>query len=148
MQLTITIHDSWAAIPAALSRLLVGLAALEKPRQPGDDGDDLSELLAGMDDPEPEPAAPPRPPAPTPATPPAARPADRPRSPSPWDGPPQTGAALYRWATRSGTLRQINAIGKARHWPKMITEWDPGMVAAAYAELVPGPQPTVNGRPH
>ena len=54
MIIQLQLHDSWKAVPVALSRLLVALTALEQPRQPGDDASDLTELLDGLlDDPEP-----------------------------------------------------------------------------------------------
>jgi hypothetical protein len=141
MDITVRIHDSWAAVPVALSRLLVALRALEQPRQPGDDGDDLSELLAGIDDPEPAPAAPaPAParpsPAPAAATPPARE----------WDGTPRTGRSLYRWTCDHKALPAVNRIGKAHGYPRQVTDWEPGQVAAAYAIL--SAEPAANGRPH
>jgi hypothetical protein len=46
MDITIRIHDSWStAVPHALGRVLAGLAALERARQPGDDADDLTTVL-------------------------------------------------------------------------------------------------------
>jgi hypothetical protein len=56
MTITLNIHDSWATVPVALSHILATLAALEHPREP-DDGDDLAEVLDGIDAPEPQPAA-------------------------------------------------------------------------------------------
>jgi hypothetical protein len=140
VQLTITIHDSWAAVPVALSRLLVALRALERVRQPGDDGDDLSELLAGMDD-APEPAATPSPAA---ARPPAAptQPAT-PRAAATFDGVPTTGRQLYRWATSNKALPRVNAIGKGFNYPKLVSDWEPGQVAAAYRILT---EPAANGQ--
>src|SRR4051812_18940451 len=103
MQLLLTIHDSWATSGAALAEILSRVAALERPaptlspppapmprtREPGEDDEDLAELVAGMDDaPEtivsqlPVPAAPPKP-SPT---------------SKPFDGIPATGNHLYRWA--------------------------------------------------
>jgi hypothetical protein len=104
MKLNLTIHDSWAAVPVALSRVLLALTALERPRQPGDDGDDLTELLAGMDD---EPS-----PAPSPATPPA---------PRRFDGEPTSGQSLYKYACQAKCLPRVNAYGKARGWHKLVT---------------------------
>jgi hypothetical protein len=140
MRFEVAIHDSWASVPHALSRLLVALAVLEKPRQPGDDGEDLTELLSGMDDPEPQPApqpsaAPPRPPAPTTATPP-----DKPS----FDGTPRTGKSLYRFGCDHKLLPRINAIGKSFNYPKLVSDWEPSQVAAAYAILTSEPAP--NGR--
>jgi hypothetical protein len=153
MNVAIHIHDSWAAIPVALSRILAGLAALERPREPGEDLDDLSELLAGMDDPEPQPAAQPavsRPaPAPSPATPPAARPVPAPAMPPDgrdWDGVPRTGRSLYRWACDRKALPRVNAIGKSFGYPKRITDWEPSQVTAAYAILTA--EPVANGQAH
>jgi hypothetical protein len=148
MQLTITIHDSWAAIPVALSRLLIALRALERPRQPGDDGEDLAELLAGMDDPEPAPAAPfPAPTAngPAPARP-APQPVATPPAPRRFDGPPTTGQSLYKFACQAKVLPKVNAYGKARGWHKLVTHWDASQVAEAYRKLTA--EPTPNGRPH
>jgi hypothetical protein len=138
MRFEVAIHDSWASVPHALSRLLVALAALEQPRQPGDDGEDLTELLSGMDDPEPAPAAP----AP-------ARPAPAPQ-PSPamprFSGEPTTGQSLYKWACQAKVLPKVNAIGKARGWHKLVTHWDASQVAEAYRKLTA--EPAQNGRPH
>ena len=139
MTITLNIHDSWAAIPVALSRILAGLAALERPRQPGDDGDDLAELLDGIDAPEPAPGAPApaRPaPQPSPAMPPARE----------WDGVPRTGKGLYRFACNAKCLPRVNAIGKSFNYPKLVSDWEPEQVAAAYAVLTS--EPTPNGRPH
>jgi hypothetical protein len=127
MNLTLTIHPTWASVPVALSRLLLALTALEQPRQPGDDGDDLTELLDGLLDDAPAPAA---------ATPPAA-PA--------WDGTPRTGRSLYRWACDHKALPRVNAIGKSLGYPKRVTEWESSQVAAAYAILTA--EPTTNGQP-
>jgi hypothetical protein len=141
MTITIHIHDSWASIPVALSRVLLAVAALERPRQPGDDGDDLAELLDGIDTPKPQPApqpavrAPARPPAP--ATPSAAK---------EWDGVPRTGRSLYRWACDRKALPDVNRVGKSFGYPKRVTDWEPSQVAAAYAILTSEPAP--NGRPH
>jgi hypothetical protein len=158
VNITIHVHDSWAAIPVALSRILAGLAALEQPRQPGDDGDDLAELLDGIDTPEPQPApqpalSRPRPPAPapTPAPAPAARPAPAPEeAPAPngreWDGTLRTGRSLYRWAMDHKALPRINAIGKGFNYPKRITDWEPAQVAAAYAILTAEPAAATNGQ--
>jgi hypothetical protein len=142
VQLTIHIHDSWStAVPVALSRFLVALTALERPRPPAADASDLTELLDGLlDDPEPAPAAlalAPARPAPSPATPPAAR---------EWDGTPRTGRSLYRWATTHKALPAVNRIGKQFNYPKLVSDWEPSQVAAAYAILTA--EPTANGRPH
>ena len=137
MTITVHIHDSWASIPVALSRLLVALAALERPRQPGDDGDDLAELLDGIDAPEPAPGAPApaRPaPQPSPAMPPARE----------WDGVPRTGKGLYRFACNAKCLPRVNAIGKSFNYPKLVSDWEPSQVAAAYAILTS--EPAANGQ--
>ena len=145
MNITIHIHDSWAAIPVALSRLLAGLAALERPRQPGDDGDDLAELLAGMDDPEPAPVPSPAPPAPAPPPRPSPAPATPPAAQE-WDGVPRTGRSLYRWGCDRKALPRVNAIGKSFGYPKRITDWEPSQVAAAYAILTAEPAVAANGQ--
>jgi hypothetical protein len=146
VNITIHIHDSWAAIPVALSRLLVALAALERPRQPGDDGDDLAELLAGMDDPEPAPAAR-LAPAPAARLSPASAPAPAPATPSAaqeWDGVPKTGRGLYRWATTHKALPAVNRIGKQFNYPKLVSDWTDDQVTAAYAILTT--EPAQNGK--
>jgi hypothetical protein len=144
MTITIHIHDSWAAHPGPLSRLLAHLAALAAParwtppvtREPGqDDADDLAELLAGLDAPEPSPAPLAAPAAP--ARPPTAR---------PFDGVPTTGQGLYKWACNAQCLPRVNALGKARGWHKLVTHWDADQVAAAFRELTS--EPAANGRPH
>src|SRR5262245_1598856 len=109
MTFTIRLDPSWFAHPAALARILDQIQALEAPapyappvvRQPGDDGEDLRQLLDGIDTPEPAPAAPA--PAPAPATTPAAR---------EWDGVPRTGKGLYKWATTRKALPAVNRIGR------------------------------------
>jgi hypothetical protein len=139
MTITLNLDPSWTAVPHAFARIMASLAALERPRQPGEDLDDLSELLSGMDDPEPAPAAPAvaRPsPAASPATPPAGR----------FNGTPTTGQQLYKFCCQTDTLKRANAIGKSRGWPKLLTQWDAGMVAEVYRELTAEPAP--NGRPH
>src|SRR5262245_28495391 len=107
MQVTISLHSSWTTIPHALARILASLAALERTPEPGEDLDDLSELLAGMNDPEPQPAPQPvvsRPsPAPAAATPPA---------PRRFDGEPTSGQSMYKWACQARCLPRVNAIGK------------------------------------
>jgi hypothetical protein len=139
MQLTITIHDSWATIPVALSRLLVALAALERPREPGEDLDDLRELLAGMDD-APEPA-----PSPAPAAAWAARPAHGRPSARPFEGTPTTGQAMYRWACDRKVLPKVNTIGRRLGYHKLVTHWDAEQVARVLAEMTTA-EPTANGR--
>jgi hypothetical protein len=159
MTFTIHIHDSWAAIPVALSRVLLAVAALERPRQPGDDGDDLTELLAGMDEPEPAPVAPaPARPAPAPTPRPAPQPAPPPAAPRSlpqagrepdrparaFDGAPATGRQLYKWACDRKALPDVNAIGRSCNYPKRVTDWEPEQVATAYA-LLSGPPPGAYG---
>ena len=129
MNITLNVHESWRAHPGPLARILAHVQALERPREPGEDLDDLSELLAGMDDdPEPSPAPPaaaptPRPsPAPAAATPPAAR---------RFDGEPTSGQSLYKWACNAKCLPRVNALGKARGWHKLVTHWDADQVATA-----------------
>ena len=139
MRITIDLHDSWTQSAAILAPILVALAALGKPRAAGDDGDDLAELLDGIDAPEPAPGAPApaRPaPQPSPAMPPARE----------WDGVPRTGKGLYRFACNAKCLPRVNAIGKSFNYPKLVSDWEPEQVAAAYAVLTS--EPTPNGRPH
>jgi hypothetical protein len=144
VRITIDIDPSWASIPVALSRVLLAVAALERPRQPGDDGEDLAELLDGIDDPEPAPAPSPAPPAPAPTPKPAPAAATPPARD--WDGTPRTGRSLYRWACDRKALPDVNRIGKAHGYPKRVTDWEPSQVAAAYAILTTEPAP--NGWPH
>jgi hypothetical protein len=143
------VHESWTTVPHALARILTTLAALERPRQPGDDGEDLSELLDGMDDPEPQPAAV-AVPAPHPAVSPAIRPAVATATPparvaKPFDGIPTTGRSFYRWCTSTKQLPRANAIGKREGWPRLVSDWEPDMVSLAYGELT-ALQPSANGR--
>jgi hypothetical protein len=152
MTITVHIHDSWSAVPHGLARVLAGLAALERPRAPGDDADDLATLLDGLlDDPEPAAAAPepvptPRPsPAPTPRPSPAPSPATPPAGRD-WDGVPRTGRSLYRWGCDHKCLPVVNRIGKAHGYAKRITDWADHEVAVAYAILTA--EPAANGRPH
>jgi hypothetical protein len=87
MTITVNLHPSWH-----LPSVFAALAALETPRAPGDD---LSELLDGIDTPEPALAAPAvAQPSPAPA---AARPAAR-RS-----GTAAGRLAPARWGSRLGT---------------------------------------------
>jgi hypothetical protein len=135
MTITLHIHESWSDVPVALSRLMVALAALEKPRQAGDDGDDLTELLSGMDDaPEATAAA---------ATPMAA---PRPPAAATFSGEPRTGQAMYKFACNAKCLPRVNAYGKARGWHKLVTHWDAEQVAEAYRELTAEPAAATNGR--
>jgi hypothetical protein len=131
MTITLTIDPSWAAVPVALSRVLLALTALERPRQPGDDGDDLTELLAGMDDPEPAPASSPAPTAPAPAA-------------KEWDGVPRSGKGLYKWATTRKALPAVNRIGKQFNYPRLVSDWSDDQVAAAYRILTA--EPAQNGK--
>jgi hypothetical protein len=139
VNITLNVHESWRAHPGPLSRLLAHLHALEAPapwtppvvREPGQDDDDsadLARLLDGLlDDPVPCPAAPaPARPAPAAATPPAGK---------DWDGTPRTGKSLYRWACDRKMLPKVNAVGKQHGYPKLVSDWEPGQVAAAYAIL-------------
>jgi hypothetical protein len=141
------VHESWTTVPHALARILTTLAALERPRQPGDDGEDLALLLDGVDTPEPQPAAVP---AARPAVPPASRPV---ATPSPaaappareWDGVPRTGRGLYKWACDRKALPKVNAIGKLHGYARRITDWADHEVAAAYAILTATAEPIPNG---
>jgi hypothetical protein len=140
--ITIHIHDSWASIPVALARVLLAVAALERPRQPGDDGEDLAELLDGIDAPEPAPAAPaPAPakpsPAPSPATPPA---------PRRFDGEPTTGRQLYRWAIDRKMLPKVNAAGKRYGYGRLVSDWSDDQAVGVYRELTA--EPAANGKAH
>jgi hypothetical protein len=148
MTCTFTIHPSWHGVPVALGNILKTLAALEQPRQPGDDLSDLGELLDGIDTPEPAPAAPF--PAPTANAPAPARPAPQPSPATPpareWDGVPRTGRSLYRWACDRKALPDVNRVGKSFGYPRKVTDWEPSQVAAAYAVLTT--EPAQNGRPH
>jgi hypothetical protein len=154
MNLTIDIHDSWAAHPGPLSRLLAHLAALEAPapwtppatREPGCDDDDaasLARLLDGIDSPEPAPAATPAAATPrTSTTPPAARP-----SAKPFEGIPTTGRQMYRWACDRKALPEVNRVGKSLNYPRRVTDWSDAEVATAYALLTAEPAATRNGQP-
>jgi hypothetical protein len=128
VRITIDIDPSWASIPVALSRVLLAVAALERPRQPGDDGEVLAELLDGIDIPEPAPAAASAAPKPLPS---AAREAAR--SARSFDGISQTGSAMYRWAAGRKMLPDVSRVGAELHYPKRISEWEPGMVATVFA---------------
>jgi hypothetical protein len=132
MTITVNIHPSWH-----LPSIFAALAARESPRAPGDD---LSELLDGIDTPEPALQPAPARPAPQPsaATPPA---------PRRFDGPPTSGQSMYKWACQAKCLPRVNAIGKARGWHKLVTQWDAFQVAEAYRELTAA-EPVANGRPH
>jgi hypothetical protein len=143
LTITLVIHESWStAVPHALARILAGLAALEQPRALGDDADDLSTLLDGLLDDAPESSpAPAAAPQPAPSKPPAAA---TPPATQDWDGTPRTGRSLYRWACDRKALPDVNRVGKSFGYPKRITDWEPGQVAAAYAVLSAEPAP--NGR--
>jgi hypothetical protein len=67
---------------------------------------------------------------------PAATPESRRPAPTPvYDGVPRTGKSLYRWACDGKRLPAVNAIGKTHSFPRLVSDWDPEMVATAYAEL-------------
>jgi hypothetical protein len=146
MTLTLTIDNSWLGRPDVLARILLHVRTLESVapmpavRTPGDDdgdGDELAALLAGMD--EPPAALPVRPSAP---------PAVKPSAPAPTMTVPTTGQGLYKWLIANRALPRATALGKARGYPRMLTEYSPDQVAAAYAELTGPPAaaaPAVNG---
>jgi hypothetical protein len=141
LDIVIRIHESWStAVPHALSRILAGLAALERERAPGEDLDDLSQLLDGIDSPEPAPAATP---SATPARPPATPPAARP-SAKPFEGIPATGSQMYRWACDRKALPDVNRIGKSLNYARRVTDWTDAEVATAYALLTA--EPAANGQ--
>jgi hypothetical protein len=149
MTITVNLHPSWHH-PSIFAALL----ALESPREVGDDADDLTTLLDGIDTPEPAPAvdvskrsfshpSPAPSPAPTPpaaprSLPQAGRAPDRPTRA--FDGAPTTGRQLYKWACDRKALPDVNAIGKQLNNPKRVTEWSDQEVATAYA-LLSGPPP-------
>jgi hypothetical protein len=144
VNITVHIHDSWvAAVPHGLARVLTGLAALERPREPGEDLDDLTELLSGLD--EPEASAPPVPPAAALARPPAPQPSPATLPAREWDGVPRTGPALYRWSCNRKALPDVNRVGKSFGYPKKVVDWSDDQVAAAYAVLTSEPA-AVNGQ--
>jgi hypothetical protein len=157
MILTIHVDPSWLVHAEALGRILDHVRALEAPapyaprpvREPGQDdtGDDLAELLAGMDDAsEPSPAPSPAPPASAKAPRPSPAPAAATPPARDWDGTPRTGRSLYRWACDRKALPDVNRVGKAHGYPKRITDWEPGQVAAAYAILTS--EPVANSKAH
>jgi hypothetical protein len=141
MRLVIEVDPSWFSHPAALVEFVSRARLLERPAAatsappatppppssvaPAEDPDDVSMLISGMDTEEPEAPAPSRPML----------------APSPI---PRSGQALYRWACRNDLLPKCNAIGKARGWPKMLTQWSSERVAEAYAELTASA--STNGR--
>jgi hypothetical protein len=135
MTITVNLHPSWH-----LPSVFAALARIEQQREPGEDLDDLSELLAGMDEPE----------SPAPAAPAVARPSPAPQ-PSPaasppareWDGVPRTGKGLYKWATTRKALPAVNRIGRQFNYPKLVSDWADHEVAAAYAILTA--EPAANG---
>ena len=142
MTITLNLDPSWTTIPHALARILTSLAALERPREPGEDLDDLSELLSGLDDPEPQPAAP----APAPARPaPQPSPASTPPARE-WDGVPKTGRGLYKWACDRKALPAVNRVGASFGYPRKVTDWEPSQVAAARSG--PAPWSRQRRRPH
>jgi hypothetical protein len=142
MTLTITIDPTWLAHPEPLGRILDQIRAVEHPapwtppatRAPGQDDDDLAVFLDGIDEPAAAPAV-------------ASRPSERIRPPAHATAPPATGKALYRWACDRKALPEVNRIGKAHGFPRMVSDWTPSDVAVAYNELTK-PKPAVNGRAH
>jgi hypothetical protein len=132
MIITIHVDPSWLAHPESLGRILAQVRALEDAapyapplqRQPGED--DLAELTAGMDGPEPAPA-------------PAAAAKPKPSRGRPFEGTPATGQQLYRWACDRKCLPEINALGKLRGFPKLVTHWEPDQVATVFGELTARP---------
>jgi hypothetical protein len=142
MVINFTVHESWISVPHALSRIMATLAALEHPRQPGDDLSDLGELLDGINDPEPAPAAP-AVAKPSPAPSPAATP--RTAKPS-FDGAPVTGPQLYKFACNHKALPTVNRLAKSHGFGRRIVDLTPDEVAILYRELTA--EPSANGRPH
>jgi hypothetical protein len=144
--LTIHVDPSWLVHAEALGRILDHVRALEAPapyvprpvREPGDDGDDLAELLSGMDTPE-------LPPVSAPARHPAAKPGPAPSTSV--EARPATGQALYRYAADRKILPRVNAIGKRNGYARLITGWTPEQVAVAYAELTREPAAVATGHP-
>jgi hypothetical protein len=141
MTITITLDPSWLAHPRALRRMLDHCRSLEtvapwtpSTREPGDD-DDLATLLDGIDAAELV-QAPPAVPAPAP--PPKPRPATSATS------TPTNGKGLYRWACDRKCLPEVNRAGKARGFPKMVSDWTTSDVATVFEELT---RPATNGRP-
>ncbi len=135
MNLTITIHGSWADHVPALAEILSRVAALEHlapprpPPQPGDD-DDTSELSSGIDTPE---STPPRP-----STPDISRRSESASALHPYDPTPRTGDELYRWAVAKQCLPVVAALGKARGYNRTITTWDATQVADVFHEVLAG----------
>src|SRR5262249_16278342 len=115
-----------------LGRILAHIRALEQPapyappaaRQPGDDADGLAELIAGLDavDPVAHPVAHPVP-----------HPAPR---PTPAFEPPRTAQAWYNLACNGKFLPEVNRFGKARGWPRLVTQWSANQVSLAFRELI------------
>ena len=50
---------------------------------------------------------------------------------------------MYKWACQAKCLPRVNAIGKARGFPKLVTHWDAEQVREAYQELT---EPAANGK--
>ena len=139
MTVTVNIDPSWFGHPAALAEFLTRVRLLERPapalsppREPGDDDEDFGQLLDGIDAPEPAPA-------------PAQAPRPSPPVAKPFDGVPTTGKGLYRWCCDRKMLPRANAVGKSFNYPKLVSDWEPGQVAAAYRILTSEPAP--NGKP-
>jgi hypothetical protein len=127
MTITVNLHPSWH-----LPSVFAALAALESPRAPGDD---LSELLDGIDAPEPQPA-------PSPATRPAAQPAPR-QTAQPFDGAPVTGPQLYKWACNHKALPTVNRLAKTHGFGHRVVDLTPEEVAILYRDLTA--EPAANG---
>ena len=132
MQLTITIHDSWStAVPVALSRFLLAAAALERPRPPAADASDLTELLDGLLDDAPEPSP--------------AQPSAQPSAARRFDGAPQTGPQLYKWACNRKALPAVNRLAKSHGFGRRIVDLAPDEVAILFRELTTA-EPAANGK--
>jgi hypothetical protein len=48
---------------------------------------------------------------------------------------PTTGKALYCWACGRKAHPHVNRIGKARGFPRLMSDWTPSDVAVAWDEL-------------
>jgi hypothetical protein len=149
MKITFTIDPSWLAHPTPLATLLDHCRALEQPapwtppgpaRQPGDDTEDLGQLLDGMAD---EPINPPaNATAAVASTPPRA---SAPARPPAAGDVPTTGKQLYRWACDRKMLPDVNRIGKSLRCDKLVSNWTEAQVARAFSILT-DPAPSANGR--
>jgi hypothetical protein len=62
----------------------------------------------------------------------------------PFQGTPQTGQSLYRWACDRKMLPRVNALGKQKSFPKLVTHWDADQVATSSRESTS--EPVANGR--